>query len=53
MQVLGVNQATPNNGMHPTANSVLLIENLNGFEVECAAGDAGRYALTCFMNIAE
>jgi len=33
-----------NNGMHPTANSAALIENLNGFGVECAAGDAGRWA---------
>ena len=31
-----------NNGMHPTASSAVLIENLGGFEVECAAGDAGR-----------
>ncbi len=36
-------QPTPsNNGMHPTANSAALIENLDGFKVECAAGDAGR-----------
>ena len=34
----------PNKGMHPTANSVPLIDSLNGFEVECAAGDAGRWA---------
>ncbi len=33
-----------NNGMHPTANSGALIVNLNGFEVVCAAGDAGRSA---------
>ncbi len=32
----------PNNGMHPTAKSGALIENLRGFEVECAAGDAER-----------
>lgn len=30
--------------MHPTANSVPPIENLNGIEVECAAGDAERWA---------
>ena len=35
-------QAQHNNGMHPTAKSAALIENLCGFEVECAAGDAGR-----------
>jgi hypothetical protein len=29
--------------MHPTANSASLIESSNGFEVVCAAGDAGRY----------
>jgi len=34
--------ALPNNGMHPTRISVAFIENLGGFEVECAAGDAGR-----------
>lgn len=32
----------PDNNMHPTANSVALIENLNGCGVECAAGDAER-----------
>ena len=36
--------AASNNGMHPTANSAALIENSCGFEVGCAAGDAGRYA---------
>ena len=29
--------------MHPTANSAAFIENLGGFEIECAVGDAGRY----------
>jgi catechol 2,3-dioxygenase-like lactoylglutathione lyase family enzyme len=36
-------QAAPSNGMHPTANSAALIVSLDGFEVECAAGDAGRW----------
>jgi hypothetical protein len=36
--------APPNNGMHPTAISAALIEDLCGFEVAFAAGDAGRYA---------
>ena len=31
-----------NNGVHPTANSAALIENLGGFEVDCVTGDAGR-----------
>ena len=35
-------EGTPNNGMHPTANSVPLIVSLCVNEVECAAGDAGR-----------
>ena len=35
--------AHPNNGMHPTANSGPLIARLGRIEVECAAGDAGRY----------
>jgi hypothetical protein len=33
-----VNQAAPKNGMHPTANSAALIEDLRGFSVVCAAG---------------
>jgi hypothetical protein len=37
-----LNRSQPNNGMHPSANSVLLIVSLDGFEVECAAGDARR-----------
>jgi hypothetical protein len=32
-----------NNGMHPTANSELLIVSLGGFGVECEADDAGRW----------
>ena len=37
--------AHPNNGMHLTANRAALIEELRGFEVGCAAGDAGRSAV--------
>ena len=32
----------PNNGIHPTANSVALIRKTWRTGVECAAGDAGR-----------
>ncbi len=39
-----------NNGMHPTANSAALIGNLCGFEVECAAGDARRWAATLILR---
>ena len=39
-----------NNGMHPTANSAALIVNLCGFEVGCAAGDAGRWSASHKMK---
>jgi hypothetical protein len=37
-----MNNGRHNNGMHPTAISVFLIESLGDYEVECAAGDAWR-----------
>jgi hypothetical protein len=41
-RVFVTGDAAPNNGMQPTANSAALIESSGGFEVLCAAGDAGR-----------
>ena len=38
--------AASNNAMQPTANQRALIVNLNDFEVECAAGDDGRCAVS-------
>jgi len=35
-------QRRHNNGMHPTANSVVLIRETCANQVVCAAGDAGR-----------
>ena len=37
-------KAQSNNGLHPTANQRTSHRELVVVEVECAAGDAGRYA---------
>jgi hypothetical protein len=39
----GFGDTPPNNGMHPTADTAVVIRKHGG----CAAGDAGRYASTC------
>ena len=40
----------PNNGMHPTANSVAFIRETMLFSRPVAAGDAGRWAASCHVR---
>ncbi len=44
-EFIGAIRTMPNNGMHPTANKHVFYARLGGRGVECAAGDAGRWAL--------
>jgi len=48
---LGFNNAAPNNGMHPTANSLAFMRETPAIQRLVAAGDAGRYASSCDVTL--
>jgi hypothetical protein len=47
----GFIDAPHNNGMHPTAKSVNVIRKTCNNHVECAAGDAGRWAASLLLEV--